>query len=899
MPGNHPLKSLAQLLAKHLPERRIADILEDLEDDSVRGLHLLASSLVSSPRAKVLLVVDQCEELFTLTTDETERQAFIDLLVTAATEPQGSVSIILTLRVDFSDWLLLSPDLGRLIQKHSYIVLPMSIHDLRAVIEEPARLPEVQLTFEGNLVGDLLFEAHGQPGALPLLEFTLEQLFQQRDSHRLTLTAYQHMGGVKGALVRQAESTYAALPSEEHRKLAKALFLRLVDPGLTEQDTTRRRVEISELLLPDRRQTAIIRQVIDAFIVARLLTTNEIVGITIVEVSHEALIREWPRLANWLREGREDIRLQHILTENVVEWEQRGKSKDRLYRGSQLKEAQAWSKRNIPSRNEVAFLQAGALLRVRSRVNVMAILLLAVIATGLALRLFLLTPNPTYVFNLKDQGQGSLRWAIDTASSGSTIFFAPTLGGTIVLSSNDLDMSKDLTIRGPGANILTISNDNNGYGIGVLPGFVISISGLAFKNSRLLGKSFIDNKGELTLLSSVISGNIAYGQGSTINNSGTLSIKNSTISNNIGNESGGINNSGTLTITGSTVSGNSGSTSGGINNSSNSTLTITDSTISDNTTQTEGGGVNSGGIFDIRNSTISDNKAYGKGGGGIFNHNSTLNSDLSSILINSTVSGNMTLGSGGGIDNGGLLGVINSTISANKADDGGGISSIGPLGLANSTVSDNTAFTFGGGIAISYPSSNHTSFANSLDSLYGIDFCTIYGNTTTHGQGGGIAFFGMSRDALTFHGRIPWFVNGDTLQPFGIGESIVAGNNAHSNSNIAGLIWSRGYNLFQNVSLSTNFYSSNVHTTDLKVYTSTNLWISPVLRKNGGLTQTHDLRPGSPAIDFIPLNVWNNVITTYIGYYLSLVSFATDQHGMKRPDDNEPFCDIGAYESSS
>ncbi len=99
------------------------------------------------------------------------------------------------------------------------------------VIEQPARLADVQLTFEGDLVGDLLFEMQGQTEALPLLEFTLDQLFQRRCGHQLTLEAYHEIGGVKGALVRQAESTYAALPSEEHRRLARTLFLRLIEPG--------------------------------------------------------------------------------------------------------------------------------------------------------------------------------------------------------------------------------------------------------------------------------------------------------------------------------------------------------------------------------------------------------------------------------------------------------------------------------------------------------------------------------------------------------------------------------------------------------------------------------------------------------------------------------------------
>src|SRR5207237_5673062 len=151
---------------------------------------------------------------------------------------------------------------------NQHVVFPMELADLREVIEGPAALPDVQLTFEGNLVGDLLFEAQGQAGTLPLLEFTLDQLFQRREGQRLTLRAYQQIGGVKGALVRQAESTYAALSSEEHRKLARALFLRLINPGVSEQDTRRRRVAFAELVLPDPRQTTILREVADAFVAA-------------------------------------------------------------------------------------------------------------------------------------------------------------------------------------------------------------------------------------------------------------------------------------------------------------------------------------------------------------------------------------------------------------------------------------------------------------------------------------------------------------------------------------------------------------------------------------------------------------------------------------------------------
>src|SRR5438105_1468175 len=233
-----------------------------------------------------------------------------------------------------------------MIQKHHQMIFPMEIQDQRAVIERPAALPDVQLTFEGNLVGDLLFETQGQVGALPLLEFTLDQLFQQRNDHRLTLEAYQKIGGVKGALAKHAESTYASLPSEEHRRLARALFLRLIDPGVTEQDTTRRRAALSELLLSNPKETVILEEVTRAFTAARLLTTNTVSGVATVEVSHEAVIREWTRLSDWLDEAREDVHHQQTISEDATEWEQHGKPRDRLYRGTQLKDAKMWARRN-------------------------------------------------------------------------------------------------------------------------------------------------------------------------------------------------------------------------------------------------------------------------------------------------------------------------------------------------------------------------------------------------------------------------------------------------------------------------------------------------------------------------------------------------------------------------
>jgi hypothetical protein len=229
-PGIRPVEALASVLSRSLPGKGLA-IRKELDDDDAQGLHLVADSISRQSGAQVVLPLDQFEELFTLTTDEHERQRFIDLLISAVTAPHGPVIAILTLRADFYDRPMQYPDLCRLIQPYQKPVLPMDVEDLRAVIEKPAALPDVRLSFEGPLVGDLLYEVQGQAGGLPLLEFTLDELFRRRSGQVLTLEAYRDIGGVRGALAKHAETTYAELPSDEHRQMARILFLRLIDPA--------------------------------------------------------------------------------------------------------------------------------------------------------------------------------------------------------------------------------------------------------------------------------------------------------------------------------------------------------------------------------------------------------------------------------------------------------------------------------------------------------------------------------------------------------------------------------------------------------------------------------------------------------------------------------------------
>ena len=652
IPGVHPLESLALVLAERLPDRSLLSIRQDLEEDSARGLHQLAMALTHSQSTRVLLCIDQFEELFTQTSAQEEREQFLELLVTALTEPRGHVIVILTLRADFYDRVLSSSVLGPLIEQYQCAVLPMNVQELRMVIEQPAMFADVQLTFEGDLVGDLLFEMQGQAEALPLLQFTLDQLFGRRYEHQLTLGAYHEIGGVKGALVRQAESTYTSLPSEEHRRLARALFLRLIEPGATEQETTRRRAARSELLLADPKETILLEEVSEAFIRARLVMSNTVAGTAVLEVSHEALIREWPRLASWLREAREDIQLQQTISEDTTSWQERGKSKDHLYRGPQLVEAQEWARRNSPSRNELAFLQASTRARLLYVISVWTIVLVLLATAGLAgwFRLQL-PPDPTRVTTLQDSGTGSLRWAIANAPAGSTITFDASLQGTLRLT-DELHMSKQLSIHGPGVRRLTVNgNISDNFGFAVSQTGSVTITGLAFESSVL------PNEGTLTLINSTISGSTAI---FSFFSSGTP-------------DGGGIFNApgGTLTLINSTVSGNrADGNGGGIFIAPGGTLTLINSTVSGNLADTGGGVSNDGGTLRLINSTISDNKAQ-RLGGGILNASSSAQTEM----IFCTIYGNTSNESGGGIWNGATnsasqLMMRNSLVAGNKSPAG-------------------------------------------------------------------------------------------------------------------------------------------------------------------------------------------------------------------------------------
>jgi WD40 repeat protein len=222
---------------------------------------------------------------------------------------------------------------------------------LRRTIEEPARLGG--WSFEPGLVDLILDDVGDEPGALPLLSHALLETWRQRRGHTLTFASYVDSGGVRGAIARTAETTYEQLTLDQ-QAITRSIFLRLTELGEDTQDT-RRRAELSEFLV-HRGESPAVEDVLEKLADARLITLDE----DSVEVAHEALVREWPRLREWLDENREALQLHRRISQAAQEWDRLERDPSALYRGLRLAQAVEWSQRHVPDLNplEAAFLDA-------------------------------------------------------------------------------------------------------------------------------------------------------------------------------------------------------------------------------------------------------------------------------------------------------------------------------------------------------------------------------------------------------------------------------------------------------------------------------------------------------------------------------------------------------------
>jgi WD40 repeat protein/transcriptional regulator with XRE-family HTH domain len=349
VPGAHPLEELEAAMLR-VAVNPPASLLPQLREDE-RGLLRAAKRVLPGSVGdgatngdgdpELVLVIDQFEEVFTLVENEEDRRHFLESLFAAVSDPRSPVRVIATLRADFFDRPLLYSRPGELWRQRTEVVLPMAADELERAIVRPAARMGVGL--EPDLLAAIVQDVGvSQPGALPLLQYALTELFEQRDRRRglMTLQAYRASDGVHGALGRRAEAIYSGLDNEE-REEARQLFLRLVTLGEGVEDT-RRRVRRAEVASAARDEGALER-VLDVFGRYRLLTFDRdpLTGGPTVEVAHEALLRSWGRLREWLDSSRESLRVHRRLMAAAAEWNGSGRDRSFLAPGARLAQFEA------------------------------------------------------------------------------------------------------------------------------------------------------------------------------------------------------------------------------------------------------------------------------------------------------------------------------------------------------------------------------------------------------------------------------------------------------------------------------------------------------------------------------------------------------------------------------
>jgi formylglycine-generating enzyme required for sulfatase activity/energy-coupling factor transporter ATP-binding protein EcfA2 len=348
VPTDRPVHALAAVLMPFLePDmsevtrlRETNQLADDLISRKTALRDIVDRVLAKQPGTdRLLLIADQWEELFTLCKEDAARRCFIDniLEATAATK----LSAVLTLRGDFfgraiTDYRPLSDR----VQGAQVNLGPMNREELRLAIEEPAK--KVGLTFEAGLIDLILEQVGDEPGHLPLVEFVLRRLWEDRQGGQLHHAAYKAMGGMQGAIAQKAESLFTKLSDEDQRKVQQ-MFLRLVRPGDGEADT-RRRATLEEVGTEEHR---LAKELADE----RLLVTSQRAGggEQTIEVSHEALIRHWDRLRGWVDADRRFLAWQQRLCTSVEQYEENHKNADVLLRGLSFTEALEWLKKKPDS----------------------------------------------------------------------------------------------------------------------------------------------------------------------------------------------------------------------------------------------------------------------------------------------------------------------------------------------------------------------------------------------------------------------------------------------------------------------------------------------------------------------------------------------------------------------
>ena len=336
VPGIYPFEEFATALLR-VATQSVPDLDESLEHDDAGMLRAVQRLLPVD--AELLIVIDQFEELFTLA-DPEARDRFLDALTTLVTDNQSTTRVVVTIRADYFDQPLRHAELGTILRTATVPVGAPTIDELRLIVERPAAA--VGVGFEAGVADRIVAEVEGQPGALPLLEYALTDLFEGRASDLITASDLAESGGVLGALGNCAEATFVPLDSGG-REAARQMFLRLVSVDESIRSTRLRtgRAELYRLAV----SRADLGAALGAFGDVRLLTfdRDNTTRSQTVEVAHEALFSEWARLAGWIEEHREDLLLARRLAAATEDWKSADRTEEYLLSGGRLAQHEAWT----------------------------------------------------------------------------------------------------------------------------------------------------------------------------------------------------------------------------------------------------------------------------------------------------------------------------------------------------------------------------------------------------------------------------------------------------------------------------------------------------------------------------------------------------------------------------
>ncbi len=353
IPGVNPQMSLAYTLKPAGADSQtwLTEVQTQCELDSTYLVNLIDQEGAEP----AVLVIDQFEELFTICEDEQKRRSFILTLLNLIQMPHTRHTVIITMRTDLESQLVQIPALQTEYEKAQVRVTAMKANELREVIEKPAEL--VGLKLEDNLVEELISEVLGKPAALPLLQFTLLKLWENRDHNRLTWEAYRRIGGGQGALANSADAFYDHL-SDADQETAKKILLGIVRPTVERRISADRRLKTSlrqSIVVPDEQFERVLNQLQAAQLMRFIPGTtpeNDQVGL-----AHESLARIWPRFIGWIEESRVAQRQRLRLATTAEQWQALGRTDSLLLRGLLLEEARQYHDLNGL---EQAFIDASA-----------------------------------------------------------------------------------------------------------------------------------------------------------------------------------------------------------------------------------------------------------------------------------------------------------------------------------------------------------------------------------------------------------------------------------------------------------------------------------------------------------------------------------------------------------